>query len=314
MTYLLLIIGFVALIKGADFFVDGSSNIAKVLGIPSIIIGLTIVSLGTSLPEAAVSVTASFEGSNALAISNVTGSNIFNLMLVAGVCTFIKPIVSETSTLKRDFPVATAAAVMVLLFILDGEISRIEAGIFLVSCAVYIYVLIKDALKSRKVEKASQEIEETEKKTAPMWRSVLFVFLGIPMIIVGGDLVVESATSIAQTFGLSETIIGLTIVAIGTSLPELVTSIVAARKGESELAMGNAIGSCILNILFILGLSAMVSPIAVESAALYHVGVMVATTLLMYWFALTDRVATKKEGFISALVYVGYMVTVVISA
>ncbi len=304
MIYILLIIGFFALIKGADFFVEGSSGIAKRFGIPSIIIGLTIVSLGTSLPEAAVSITASFAGSNELALSNVTGSNIFNLMIVAGICIILMPIKSDASMLKRDFPVAIGASLALLVFILDGEISRIEGGIFLAALIVYIILLIKDA-------KNNKEQQDELNKAHSMPVNIIYIVIGIAAIVIGGDLVVDNAVEIARLFGLSETIIGLTIVAIGTSLPELATSLVAAKKGESGLAMGNAVGSCILNLLFILGLSATLSPIAVASDAIIHTGFMIFTTVLMFVFALTLKTAGKKEGIVSVLIYITYMVYVV---
>ncbi len=306
MIYILLIIGFIALMKGADFFVDGSSAVARRFGIPPVIIGLTIVSLGTSLPEAAVSITASFAGSNELALSNVTGSNIFNLMIVAGLCIILMPIKSDPAMLKRDFPVAIGASIALIIFILDGEISRIEGGIFLAVCLVYIILLVKDA-------KNNKELQDEQTKSAPMPLNIAYIVGGVAAIVIGGDLVVDNAVEIARIFGLSETIIGLTIVAIGTSLPELATSLVAAKKGESGLAMGNAVGSCILNILFILGISTALSPITVAPDALIHTGFMLFTTVLMFVFALTLKTAGKKEGIISVLIYIGYMVYVVVN-
>ncbi len=308
MTYVLLIVGMFALIKGADFFVDGSSSVAKKFKIPSIIIGLTIVSLGTSLPEAAVSITAAFSGSNDLAISNVTGSNIFNLMVVAAICIIIRPMMSDSMMIKRDFPVAVISSVLLILFIMDGTIGRIDAAVFLVGCSAYILLLIKDAKKNRQLN------EEDEIKSSPMWLSIIYILGGIAAIAIGGDLVVDSAVEIARVFGLSETIIGLTIVAIGTSLPELATSVVAAKKGESGLAMGNAVGSCILNILFILGISSMLTPIGVASDALFHTGVMLFTTVLMYIFVITFKRAGRAEGVVSIIIYIAYMVYVVVGS
>ncbi len=304
MIYLLLIVGMIALIKGADLFVEGSSNIAKKLKVPAIIIGLTIVSLGTSLPEAAVSITASLNGSNELALSNITGSNIFNLMIVAGVCIILKPVTFSPQIIKRDFPVALAAGVLLLVFILDGVVGRVEAAIFLVACIVYILVLIKEASKNQRNN------QEPIGKVAPVWRSSLLIVVGVSAIILGGDLVVDSAVGIARNFGLSETIIGLTIVAIGTSLPELVTSVVAAKKGESDLAMGNAVGSCILNILFIMGASSLISPIMVASDALFHVGFMLLSSALLFATILVRKTAGRKEGVLSVLVYAAYMLIV----
>ncbi len=307
MIYFLLLVGLVALVKGADVFVDGSSSLAKKFKIPSIIIGLTIVSLGTSLPEAAVSITASFTGSNDLALSNVTGSNIFNLMIVAGICSIIRPMKTDNKLINRDFPVAIAASVALLIFIIDGSINRYDALAFILGCAIYMIILVNNA-KSEK-----EHYDEETVKPLPVWLSVLFIIFGIAAIAVGGDLVVDSATEIARIFGISETVIGLTIVSIGTSLPELATSIVAAKKGESGLAMGNAVGSCILNILFILGTSALLSPITVASDAIIHTSFMLFTTILMFIFVFTGRSAGRREGLISVTIYVAYMVYVVIA-
>ncbi len=307
MEYLLLIVGFVGLIKGADFFVDGSSSIAKKLGIPAMIIGLTIVSLGTSLPEAAVSITASLEGSNDLSISNVTGSNIFNLMVVVAVCAMMKPMSSSKSLLKRDFPVTIGASVLLLLFLLDSTLTRLEAVIFLVACFVYIFFLVKSAKSSRlEMQEIEKEVEQ-ETKVMPMWKSLLLIGIGIAGIIIGGELVVNSAVTIAASFGMSQSLIGVTIVAVGTSLPELVTSIVAAKKGETDLALGNALGSCILNIFFILGISASISPITIDQESFKHVIVMLSTTALMFLFAFTGRKTSRVEGLICLLVYLSYM-------
>ncbi len=304
MAYVLLILGFAFLIKGADFFVDGSSNIAKVLKIPSVIIGLTIVSIGTSLPEAAVSINAAIAGSNELALSNITGSNIFNLMVVVGLCSIIKPIPIQKEILKRDFPVAIIATVAVLIFMLDGVINQIEGAVFLVSCVAYIIYLVLQANKA-KANLSEHKEEIGEKISIP--KSIIYIAVGIPSIIFGGELVVNNAIVIARTFGMSETIIGLTIVAVGTSLPELMTSLVAARKGENGIALGNAVGSCIMNILFILGASAALSPIIVLNDAFIHVGVMLFTTVLMFVFALTGKVTNRIEGTICTAIYVSYI-------
>ena len=230
---LLLIVGFVLLIKGADFFVDGSSSVAKLLGIPSVIIGLTIVAMGTSAPEAAVSITAGIAGSNEIAISNVVGSNIFNMLVVVGVCAAIKPFELDRDIMKRDFPVnLIASAVVLVMLIVKTNLSRLDGVIMLVLMAAYLIWIVGNALKNR-------ETSTDEVKTLNPLLSVVFIIGGLAAVIFGGDLVVDNAVVIAKAMGWSETFIGLTIIAIGTSLPELVTSIVAARKGESGLALGS---------------------------------------------------------------------------
>ncbi len=308
MVYLLLLIGLVALMKGADFFVEGSSSVARLLKIPPMIIGLTIVSLGTSLPEAAVSITASLSGNNDLSLSNVTGSNIFNILVVVGVCVLIRPLRSDKASLKRDFPVSIGASLLLLLFALNGMIGRIEGLIFLLGCITYIFILVKTALKSR--ADSTEEVQATR----PAWRNVLYIVGGVAAIVIGGDLVVNNAVAIAEMFGISQTIIGLTIVSIGTSLPELVTSVVAARKKESEIALGNALGSCILNILFILGSSALLSPISFGTDGLVPIFVMIAAMLLMYVSALTRKSTGRVEGAIALLLYFGYMAYILFDA
>ncbi len=308
MEYILLLIGFVLLIKGADFFVDGSSNLAKLFNVPSIIIGLTIVSLGTSLPEAAVSITASLSGSNDLALSNITGSNIFNLMVVVGVCAAIKPLAIQDALIKRDFPVTIASCILLIIFMLDKTISRVEGIIFLVACVAYILYLVFDARKSSMA--TAGDLAEDEKPS--ILKSLIFLAIGIPAIIFGGDIVVKNAIIIAENFGMSETIIGLTIVAIGTSLPELTTSLVASKKGESGIALGNALGSCILNVLFIMGATATVSPVLVANSSFIHVGIMLLTTLLMYVFAFTGKTINRTEGFICVMIYIAYMVYLIL--
>ena len=236
MMYLLLIIGFILLIKGADYFVIGSSAIARLLKVPSVIIGLTIVAMGTSAPEAAVSITAGLSGSNELALSNVIGSNIFNLILIVGVCAIIKPFIVDSSIMKRDFPLAIIASVILFIFLQDGKLSRLEGIILLTLMAIYLLFTVMSALRN--------PVEDgMENHTLPMHSCLFYIVIGLIGIIFGGDLVVDSACSIAAAFGLSETLIGLTIVAIGTSLPELVTSVTASRKGESGLALGNVVGS-----------------------------------------------------------------------
>lgn len=305
MVYLLLIVGFVLLIKGADFFVEGSSNIAKLLKIPSVVIGLTIVAIGTSLPEASVSINASLSGSNAIAFSNVVGSNIFNLLVVIGACAIMKPITTDKDIAKRDLPLNVGITILLAILMIDLNLSRTEGIILLVLLAGYLIALVKDALKNRTPESADD-------KPISAVKSLIFIVVGVAAIIWGGSLVVSSASEIAAMFGLSETLIGLTIVAVGTSLPELVTSIVATRKGESDLALGNAVGSCIFNILFILGMSAAVSPLSGSMEGLMDSLVLLGVTILVMIFARSKRNTGRIEGVISVAAYFAYMAYAII--
>ena len=307
LPYLLLVVGFVLLIKGADFFVDGASSIAAKLHIPSLIIGLTVVSIGTSLPEAAVSISSSLSGSNDISLGNVIGSNIFNLLVVVGVSSLILPIVTDMEILKRDMPVNIAATIILLAMLLDGTLSRIEAAILLVLLVAYMFILIRSALKNR-----TEEEEET--KVLSWTKSFIFVIAGAAAIIFGGDMVVDNAKIIAMKLGMGETLVGLTIVAIGTSLPELVTSIIAAKKGDSGIAMGNVVGSCIFNIFFILGMSGVISPLKGDSAFFIDTSVLIGVCLVMLLFAFTKKKTSRVEGAISVAIYVAYTAYIIMRA
>ena len=298
MEYLLLIIGFVLLIKGADFFVDGSSSLARFLKIPSVIIGLTIVAMGTSAPEASVSINAALAGNNDIAVSNVIGSNIFNGLVVVGICAFISAFKTNKDILKRDMPVNILITLILCIMIADGKLNRIEGFLLLAGMIFYILNMIHAALKRR--------TECFEEQNIPLYKSLIFIIGGLAAVILGGNLVVNNASQIAVSFGVSQNFIGLTIVAIGTSLPELVTSIVATRKGDSALALGNAIGSNIFNILFILGTSAVISPLHILSESMIDCIILLISGVLLIIFAFTKKSMSRTEGIICVLAYVGY--------
>lgn len=298
MEYILLILGFALLIKGADFFVDGASSVAAKLKVPSLIIGLTVVSIGTSLPEAAVSISASLSGDNGISLGNVIGSNIFNLLMVVGISSIILPIVTDRAILTRDMPFNIGITVVLLVMLLDGNLGRVDAVILLLLLAVYLFILIRSALKNR------EEGEQT--KVLTWFKSILFIVLGAAAIIGGGQLVVDSAKTIAASLGMSDTLIGLTVVALGTSLPELVTSVVAAKKGDSGIAMGNVVGSCIFNILFILGVAGVISPMTADGALIIDTGILIGVCLIMLLFAFTKRKTGRVEGAACVLMYVAY--------
>ncbi|WP_406532219.1 calcium/sodium antiporter [Methanobrevibacter sp.] len=299
--FFLLIVGFVFLIKGSDFFVDGASSIASLLKIPTIIVGLTIVALGTSAPEAAVSITSSLTGSNALAVSNVIGSNIFNILMVIGIAALLSNLTMEKSVLKKDLPFLVGITVLWAIFIIIGwDITNIEGIILLIIMVAYIIFLVYDTKKSGGAT-------EVEKPKFSLPKSIIAILVGLAGIVLGGDLVVDSASAIAIALGMSETLVGLTIVAIGTSLPELVTSITAIRKGENQLVIGNVIGSNIFNILFVLGASSAISAIPLDSSMLIDVLFMLFVTILCYIFGKTQEKYDKKEGIILVLLFIGYM-------
>lgn len=313
LNILILIVGFAVLVKGADIFVDGSASLARLFKISGLIIGLTIVALGTSAPELAVSTTAALSGSNEIALSNVIGSNLFNLLMVLGICAVISPVPTGKDIIKRDYPISLIATVLVFilasgikLFSCDnpfkvdvnaeaGKFTRIGGIILLVCFVSYIVLLI---IEARKHPSEGEKIEDRS-----LGKCILFIIIGLAMVIGGGQAVVYSAKAIARDAGMSETLIGLTVVAFGTSLPELVTSIVAARKNETELAVGNVIGSNIFNLLFILGVSTTIHPIGVNYASLQDMVVLFFVSILTFLFLLRKKKLTRVEGVIMILLY-----------
>lgn len=313
---LLLAVGFAFLVKGADFFVEGSSSIAKKLKVPPIIIGLTIVAMGTSLPETAVSVTASLVQNNELAVSNVVGSNIFNLMFVIGVCSILTPIMVQKATVVRDIPLSLGCALFLLVLGVSGlgdktgmTLGHADGVIFLIVFAGYIFTMVRSAMKARaagqKVE--IEGVEECDNmKELSYGKSILFLIVGAAAIAFGGDLTVDTASRIAIELGMSQTLVGLTIVSIGTSLPELVTSVVAARKNEVDMAVGNAVGSNIFNILMVLGISSAISPVALIRENIIDIVFLMVFSVMVWIFAGTRKKIERKEGIIMVVVYLIY--------
>lgn len=307
MEFLILAAGVVLLVKGADWFVGGAASLAKYLRIPSIVIGLTIVALGTSLPEFAVSLTAAMKGSNAIALGNVLGSNLVNLLVVIGVSAVIRPVKVQPQVMKRDYSAALILEA-VLLFLLSDflfgrqmELSRPDGVILLGILGIYMVRTVKQALDSRP---AADDLSMTH---GIGWNVALCI-LGSVAIICGGQLVVNAATAIARSFGLSETLIGLTIVAVGTSLPELVTSVVAAGKGESDIALGNVVGSNLMNIGFILGTSSAITPIRVEMDNVYDALILLIVSVLFFFPLYREKRASRGIGFLMIVLYGIYTV------
>lgn len=313
MSYIILIIGFILLIKGADIFVDGASNIAKKFGIPSIIVGLTIVSLGTSAPELAVSLIASLEGSNGITIGNVLGSNIFNTLIVLGLTSIIMPIIIKKSIIFKDYIVNVIVIIILLILtfgrtLLNNEpgLTRVSGIILLIGCIGYIIYLIKSA-KDGNDNNVNEEIN--------ILSSSIKIIIGIIGIILGGNLVVNSASDIAYSFGLSDKLVGLTIVAMGTSLPELVTSMIAAIKGENDIAIGNVLGSNIFNILLILGVSSTINPIVISSSLLVDIVFLIVISFILGIFMFKGKKEKlslgRVEGLILVLLYISYIAYII---
>ena len=320
---LYLAVGFLFLIKGADWFVEGSSNVAKLLKVPSIIIGLTVVAFGTSMPEASVSISSALKGANELAVSNVVGSNIFNLLVVLGASALIKPVCCQKDSVKKEIPFSILCTVVLLgtLFLGTGvaedgaktfTLGWIAGLILLALFAFYMYWQISAALKARKAGAIEEEADDGKKIS--VWKSLLFIVIGLVGIILGGNWVVNGATTVARVLKMDETLIGMTIVAVGTSLPELVTSMVAAKKGESDIALGNVIGSNIFNIIFILGFSALLSPITVGMEAVIDTAFAIVITGVGLIFSATKLKFERWEGGVFIGTYVVYLTYMILRA
>ena len=301
---LILLLGFALLIGGANVFVNGSVAIAHKLRIPTVIVGLTIVAFGTSAPEAVITVTASMRGNNGLAIGNIVGSNIFNLVFIIGLCAIIKPVPIKLREVVKDFWLSIVGAVILLVLLLAGGVSIPQLGslLMLVIFVVYLGLLIRRAIKE------SSSSEEAQAAQKPFIFYILLSIAGGALIIFGGHLTVESATDIAIRLGVSDRIIGLTVVAIGTSTPELVTSLVACKKGENEFALGNIVGSNIFNMLFILGLAGLISPLDIVGGLVIDTGFLLATSLLTLLFVYTRNVLSRSEGVVMVVLYLGYII------
>ncbi|WP_223700871.1 calcium/sodium antiporter [Sutcliffiella deserti] len=315
MTYVLLIVGFALLIKGADLFVDGASKLATLLRVSPLLIGLTIVAFGTSSPEATVSVLAALDGSAEVALGNIVGSNIFNITLVVGLTALINPLKVESVTIRKEIPFTLLGSAVLLVVISDvvlqgfseNLITRSDGFIFLLIFSVFMYYIFEVARNNREQAKPEEGAEKI-----PWGKNGVLTLIGLAAIIFGGELVVRNSTEIAVSLGMSETLVGLTIVAVGTSLPELVTSITAALKKQSEIALGNIVGSNIFNILFVLGAASVIAPLPVNDKIFTDIFLMLFLTVVLLVFSRTKYRIGKVEGSILAIAYVLYLIFIII--
>lgn len=304
---IILVVGFAFLVKGADWFVDGAAGIATKFGIPQLVIGLTIVAMGTSAPEAAVSITAAFEGNAGITIGNVVGSNILNVLIILGITALVNPIKVQKSSQVIDIPVAFFASVLLLILGWDGNISRLDGIIMLVIFVAYLVYLFWDAKRPKKLDSSTEVAEETvETKNVSLPKSLFFTVIGLVLIVAGSNCVVESATFIAEKAGLSQRFIGLTIVALGTSLPELFTSVTAAMKKNSDIAVGNIVGSNIFNIFFIVGLSGLIIPVPFEPLFRFDTIISGVAVLILLLFSLPKKRLSRVTGIIFLICYAVY--------
>lgn len=305
LQFVLLAVGFLMLVKGADVFVDGAAGIADKFGIPQLVIGLTIVAMGTSAPEAAVSITAALKGNADITIGNIVGSNILNILIILGITSVIVAVSVQKSTVRYEIPFMLVITVMLAIFgYTSGHITFWEGIIFWIAFTIYLAYLFIMAMNNK------EEVEETKKR--PVWMLLLFVVIGIVLVVWGSDVTVDAATRIAKAAGLSQRFIGLTIVALGTSLPELVTSVSAARKGKADIAIGNIVGSNIFNILFVVGTTALITPVVFKPEFMIDTMISLAAGILLWLCVFRDRKLDRAGGIIMLLGYVAYFVYLVV--
>lgn len=308
LNVLFILVGIVLVLWGADRLTDGAVAVAEKMKMPQIVIGLTIVAMGTSMPEFCVSLVSALKGTTDLAVGNIVGSNIFNTLLIVGVSAWVAPMTILKSTVRKDIPFTLFASVILLVMCLDGNISRLDAGILFVLFLVFMYVTLKGAKTKDDDTTAKTDSIEDNKKPMATWLSIVWIIVGLACLIGGSNLFVEGATKVAEHIGVSEAVIGLTIVAGGTSLPELATSVVSARKGNSGIAIGNVLGSNVFNILAILGVTGVITPMHLQGITMLDLSMMVFSTLLVWLFSFTKYKIARWEGIVLTIVFIGYMV------
>ena len=305
LNILIIVVGIALVLWGADRLTDGAVAVAGKMKMPQIVIGLTIVAMGTSMPEFCVSLISALKGTSDLAVGNIVGSNIFNALLIVGVSALVAPMTIMETTVRKDIPFALVASALLLIMCLDGNISRIDAGILFAMFLIFMYMTLKGAKKQG--ADAEEAIEGEGNKPMSTWLSVVWILVGLLCLIGGSNLFVEGATAVATSLGVSEAVIGLTIVAGGTSLPELATSVVSARKGNSGIAIGNALGSNVFNILAILGITGMITPMTLKGITYIDLSMLVISIMLVWLFSFTKYKIERWEGAVLTAVFVGYI-------
>lgn len=307
---LMIIAGVVLVLWGADRLTDGAVALAERMQIPQIVIGLTIVALGTSAPEFCVSLVSALKGTADLAVGNVVGSNIFNTMLIVGVAAMVAPMTILPSTIRKDVPVALVASVaLTVMVLMDGDLSRVDAALLFVGFLIFMWITLRGAKGSHAIEQ-----EQAAPRGYSVLKSLLLLALGLACLVVGSNIFVDGAANVAQELGVSEAVIGLTIVAGGTSLPELATSVVAARKGNSGIAIGNVLGSNVMNILLILGAAGLICPMQVQGITLVDFAMMTISVLLLWLFSYTKLTVARWEGAVLTVLFLAYMAWLVAGA
>lgn len=323
----LLVLGVIIVLKGADWLTDGAVNIATRFGVSQMVIGLTIVAMGTSMPEFCVSMVSALKGTPDLAVGNVVGSNTFNTLLIVGCSALVAPIMVKRSSVKRDIPFAVVASLLMLLFCLDGAIGRVDAAVLFAGFCLFMFVTLKYAKTTEEPAAAvatsgaataaipeASSSEASQASGTSMLKAVVMLVVGLLCLIAGSNMFVDNASFVASSLGVSDAVIGLTIVAGGTSMPELATSIVSAKKGNSDIAIGNVIGSNVFNILMIIGITGLVKPMHIAGITTLDLIMMLASMLLMWFFCRTTYKVKRWEGAVLTIVYIAYLTWLVMNA
>lgn len=317
LSILYILVGVVVVLWGADRLTEGAVGVAERLHIPQLVIGLTIVAIGTSMPEFCVSFVSALKGTADLAVGNVVGSNIFNSLLIVGITAMVAPMTILKNTVRLDIPFALLASIMLAAFCYDGELTRLDAGILFGLFVVFMFITLQHAKKGKKEQGARSEKQEASSKEQgeemPVWKIVLLILVGLACLVLGSNVFVDGATKVATALGISDAVIGLTVVAMGTSMPELATSVVAARKGNSGIAIGNVLGSNVFNILLVIGLTGVISPMHIQGITWIDLSMLILSMVLLLLFSYTKYTIARWEGAVLTTLFVGYITWVIMN-
>lgn len=314
LSVLYILIGVVVVLWGADRLTEGAVGVAERLRIPQLVIGLTIVAIGTSMPEFCVSLVSALKGTADLAVGNVVGSNIFNSLLIVGITAMVAPMTILKSTVRLDIPFALLASVMLAAFCYDGELTRLDAGILFGLFLVFMFITLQHAKRGEKKEESEENEDVKEREQAmPVWKMVALILVGLACLVLGSNVFVDGATKVAAALGVSDAVIGLTVVAMGTSMPELATSVVAARKGNSGIAIGNVLGSNVFNILLVIGLTGVINPMHIQGITWIDLSMLILSMVLLLLFSYTKYTIARWEGAVLTILFAGYMTWVVMN-
>lgn len=317
LSILYILVGVVVVLWGADRLTEGAVGVAERLHIPQLVIGLTIVAIGTSMPEFCVSFVSALKGTADLAVGNVVGSNIFNSLLIVGITAMVAPMTILKNTVRLDIPFALLASIILAAFCYDGELTRLDAGILFGLFVVFMFITLQHAKKGKKEQGTRSEKQEASSKEQgeemPVWKIVLLILVGLACLVLGSNVFVDGATKVATALGISDAVIGLTVVAMGTSIPELATSVVAARKGNSGIAIGNVLGSNVFNILLVIGLTGVISPMHIQGITWIDLSMLILSMVLLLLFSYTKYTIARWEGVVLTTLFVGYITWVIMN-